>query len=589
MSFHEKCIILCQTGKKTACLAHLALKYVIFAPTKLQCLMTTVDNYDYCCSKDGHGLKYPGFSVVLLQVFALDSIKDFRESPEALKNGFLRPMENGIDSLIFNISKTDTDNIRRYELKGFDFNMPLETPYPVTLSGHVKVKMSVLFGHTVSISYRFVFDGSEQLCRMSEAVSTDHIIALLATHLSAEHWSRNKGKSETDINMEISGFVVSGLYLDEAGSLLAEASEPVVLDGVGRVFDKISIRYKHFVRKQCSVYKKEVSKENRRLYYKNITSRKDDSMDDFHYAMVDIWEDIMHPVFGKDGSESDLFSNTRVPRLSEADIVGHIRDFHKPELIGLMTMYPGEWPYRDPAAYDEVCGENIAIDTDDLVLVNNNVCVVIGTYGRRGADSPVDWEEHLQERSKYDVSWPEYLLILEMVVAKKFVISCAKDELIDATLGVEKVSSSDLIAHNAALSVRLSRLELQLDVVKYSRFMSHKVMFDRTTRRLDLGRDTETLNNLMEVVDNSLHNLSDYKAMKSDFILNFILALISVASTFELFFQQSEMPFLTFFGLENSRFAAVFLCVVATVTFFGILLVVVNMLKSLYRKVRALI
>lgn len=550
--------------------------------------MTNITDFDYCCSKDGHGLKYSGFSVVLLQVFALESIKYFKESPEAMKAGFMRPVENGIDSLIFNLSKSDSDNIRRYELEGFNFNMPLEEPYPVTLSGHVKVKMSVLFGHTISISYRFVFDGSDALCRMSEPVSTDHIIAMLATHLSAEHWSRNKGKSETDINMEVSGFVVSGLPLDEKGNVLKECQDAVSLEGVGRVFDKISVMYKNFIKRKCSAYKYGISNEQKIIYKRNAASRIENSMDDFHYAMVDIWESVMHPVT-EDGNTDDLFANDREQRLSEADIVNHIRDFHKPELIGLMTMYPGEWPYRDAAAYDEVCGENIAIDTDDLVLVNSNVCVVIGTYGRRGAESPVDWEEHLQERAKYDVSWPEYLLILEMVLAKKFVISYAKDQLIEATLGVDKVSSSELIAHNAELSVRLSRLELQLDIVKYSRFMSHKVMFDRTTMRLDLARDTEILNNLMDIVDNSLHNLSDYKTMKAGAILNTILVLISVVSTFELLFQKSEMPFLTYFGMENNRFAAIFLCAVAAIAIFGILLVLVNILKGIYNKIKMFI
>lgn len=549
--------------------------------------MTNITDFGYCCSKDGHGLKYPGFSVVLLQVFALESIKDFKESSEAMKAGFMRPVENGIDSLIFNLDKSDSDNIRRYELGGFNFTMPLEEPYPVTLSGHVKVKMSVLFGHTVSISYRFVFDGSDALCRMSEPVSTDHIIAILATHLSAEHWSRNKGKSETDINMEVSGFSVSGLMLDEKGNVI-ECQDTVSLDGVGRVFDRISVRYKNFIKRKCSAYKAGISSEQKIIYNRNAVSRIENSMDDFHYAMVDIWESVMHPVT-EDGVAGDLFANDREQRLSEADIVNHIRDFHKPEMIGLMTMYPGEWPYRDAAAYDEVCGENIAIDTDDLVLVNSNVCVVIGTYGRRGADSPVDWEEHLQERAKYDVSWPEYLLILEMVLAKKFVIGYAKDQLIQATLGVDKVSSSELIAHNAALSVRLSRLELQLDIVKYSRFMSHKVMFDRTTRRLDLARDTEVLNSLMDIVDNSLHNLSDYKTMKSGAILNSILVLISVVSTFELLFQKSEMPFLTYFGMENNRFAAIFLCAVAAIAIFGILLVFANMVKGICNKIKMFI
>ena len=258
-----------------------------------------------------------------------------------------------------------------------------------------------------------------------------------------------------------------------------------------------------------------------------------------------------------------------------------------------MTLYPGEWPYRDPEAFDEVCGENIAIDTDDLVLANNNLCMVLGTYGRRGSVdgtksecNTVNWAEHLQERARYHVSWPEYLMILQMVLAKKYVIGKANEELIDATLSAGSKSAYELIGKNADLSLRLSQIVLLLDVVKYSKFTSHKVMFDRTTRRLNLDGDMEKLNEMMEMVDNSLHNLSDYKAMGSDFVLNFILALISVASTFELFFQNSEMPFLAYFGFETSRFAAMLVAVVFGVTLFAFLLVITKTVREFVEKVK---
>ena len=348
----------------------------------------------------------------------------------------------------------------------------------------------------------------------------------------------------------------------------------ISLDGDGRVFDMISHRYKVFVKDHCTEFNAKYSREEV-VRFKERKERRDKSSADLHYAMVDLWENIQHPC-----EEGDLFAKDHVPHLSEAQIVDHIRDYHKAELIGLMTLYPGEWPYRDDEAYDEVCGENIAIDTDDLVLCNNNIAMVLGTYGRRGSDSPVDWEEHLKERSVYHVSWPEYLLILEMILAKKYVIGFANEQLIDATLDVEGRSSEDIIADNAALSMRLTRLEMQLDAVKYSKFMSHKVMFDRTTRRLEVDADLDRLHSMMESVDSSLHNLSDYKSMRSGAVLNFILAIISVASTFELLFQNSEMPFLSFFGIENSRLAATLVFVVAAITVFAILLIFSNYIKK---------
>ena len=155
-------------------------------------------------------------------------------------------------------------------------------------------------------------------------------------------------------------------------------------------------------------------------------------------------------------------------------------------------------------------------------------------------------------------------------------------------LDAEKKSSQDLIGANAALSMRLTRMVTQLDVVKYSKFPSHKVMFDRTTARLGLGEDYERLASLMENVDNSLHNLSDYKSMRSEFLLNIILAIISVASTFELFFQEDEMPFLTYFGVESNRLSAIVLAAVACVTIFALLLVLTNSIRSIWERIKSL-
>lgn len=268
-----------------------------------------------------------------------------------------------------------------------------------------------------------------------------------------------------------------------------------------------------------------------------------------------------------------------------------------------MSLYPCEWPYRDSDAYDEVCGMNIAIDTDDLVLVGNSMAVVIGTYERRGTEvidakkegkddgtmkkQGVVWADHTKKRAEYHVSWAEYLMILQMVLAKKHIIGLAKDELIDVAITAKDKSSEELIGQNAELGIRLSRMILQLDVVKYSKFTSHVIMFDRTTKRLKLEEDMEQLKSISEMVDNSLHNLSDYKAMKSDFFLNFILAIISCASTFELLFQESEMPFLSYFNISSTGVAAWLVTIVACVTMFAILLVFKNSIVSIYESLKS--
>lgn len=548
-------------------------------------------------------LTYPGFSLVFIQTFSIHHSKEFvlpkgMQGHPAAEQAYDPGQEVFVeqaDSLKVPIAQVEKDienqifvkgDVRRYSLRGFDFTMPIvpaedEAIYPVTLKGHCNVEMNLFFGHTVSITYRFLFDG--HACMLSQPVTTDHIIAFLSTWLSAEFWSKEEGSDKTAIDYE-THFAVDAIWLDEGGNPLEEP-EAIGNLGTGRSFDAVALRYKNYIYQHCAKFKEDLSLTERKRLERLWKPGTFTVRNDLHYAMVDVWENIQH--LEEDGT--DLFDNNRLDRLTEAQIVDHIREEHKEELIGLLSLYPEEWPYRDPAAYDEVCGENIAIDTDDLVLAGSSLCVVIGTYGRRGAgEEGVNWVEHLKERAHYHVSWPEYLLILQMILAKKYVIGLARDQVILSTVDVEKKSSEELIGQNASLSMRLTRMVTQLDVVKYSKFPSHKVMFDRTTARLGLQQDYEQLNAIMESVDNSLHNLADYKSMRSEFLLNIILAIISVASTFELFFQEDEMPFLTYFGVESNRLAAIVVAVVAAITIFALLLVLTNSVKSIAERIKNL-
>ncbi|MBE6232614.1 MAG: hypothetical protein E7117_09695 [Bacteroidales bacterium] len=578
-----------------------------------------MENFSENVSNDRLGLRYPNLGIVFIQTFSLHHLKEFihdrsmaavaddeydaekevyvsKAERTGLQRAYLnRDIENQIFVLprdkddVLNEKKTDKI-VCRYSLRGFDFEMPInpsedEVIDDIVLSGHVNVEMSLFFDHTISLTYRFLFDGHS--CSMSAPMGTDHIIVLLSTWLGAEFWSKDQEAEfgKTDINYE-AGLRYRGLFYAPDGHQLSEeeAGEWKSIRGKGRVFDEIAGCYKNYIVRFCTRFRRDVEKKEIIRYRR---SRMHDDlmvMNDHHYAMVDVWEDLRHPL--KDGS--DMFSSEREDRLSEAQIVSHIKDCHKSELIGLLTLYPEEWPYRDDEAYDEVCGDNIAIDTDDLVLAGSNLCIVIGTYGRRGkGEDGVDWEEHLKERKRYHVSWAEYLLILQMVLAKKYVLGHARDQLVSSTLAAKDSSSKELIGRNAELSLRLTRKMLELDVLKYSKYPSHKVMFDRTARRFALEEDESSLRQLMDVVDSSLHNISDYKSIKSEFLLNVILGIISVASTFELLFQDSSMPFLAYFGLQSSRLAAVLIAVVASVTIFALLLVIVKSLNEFIDRIKS--
>ena len=107
---------------------------------------------------------------------------------------------------------------------------PDESIYEATLKGHCNVEMNLFFGHTVSITYRFLFDG--HACRLSRPVTTDHIIAFLSNWLSAEFWSKEEGGDKTAIDYE-THFAVDAIWLDAMGNPLEEP-ESIANLGTGR-------------------------------------------------------------------------------------------------------------------------------------------------------------------------------------------------------------------------------------------------------------------------------------------------------------------------------------------------------------------
>ena len=584
-------------------------------------------------------LQYPGFSVVFIQTFSVHHTKEFIlperavremnvkfnekdeehkvyiEKADALRTPIAWVEKRNIENLIFSLPPNSPfeappttrkglfgkerripmkGNVRRYSLRGFDFTMPItpaedeEIP-PITLSGHCNVEMNLFFGHTASITYRFLFDGHS--CFLSAPAITDHIIVFLSCWLNAENWSQDEDGDEGITTIEYqTHFHVDAIWLNADGDPLEEP-ESFEIKEKGRSFDIIAQRYKNYLYKYCSQFKEEISRSKQKKLMEAWGGDHPTGLDrDSRYAMVDIWENIQHP--GPRGG--DLFKDKKQGgTLSEAQIIDHIRREHKDELVGLLSLYPEEWPYRDPEAYDEVCGENIAIDTDDLVLAGSTLCVVIGTYGRRGDNEKgVNWEHHLKERAYYHVSWPEYLLIVQMILAKKYVIGLATDEIIASTLNVEKKGAEEfLIKENADLSIRLTRLVTQLDILKYARYPSHKVMYNRTSKRLGLEEDYEHLNTVMENVDSSLHNITEYKSMKSDFILNVILGVVSVVSSFELLYQEPELGFVSkLFNLagDTSVWGSRIIAAVAVMAITAVVFILGYVIKAVVSSIRSI-
>ena len=616
--------------------------------------------YQKCCSEDRVGLSYPGFSAVFIHTFSLHHNQEFCLPilPEDSKvKPFVSEVPLDIETQIFHLKEKDIDargrtayrvrpsvkaspneewlvcsskwpatlrremgqvksyvetDVCRFKFDGFNFNVTFETREPVseteyksrkvTLKGRAFVEMSLFFGHTISMTYRFLFNNEKKFASILDEegnftdAETNHLIGFLSTFLGAEYWSGLAPEDYADKNVTNINFVVdmkvSGLHLDKDGNYV-DAPQKLIMRHENKAFDKIALRYKKYIIKQCAPFKSDVLVSKRAKYFER--GILDGVYSDSHYAMVDIWENVRHndlvhgvDLFGVD--ENDDY------RLTEAETINHIRDYHKPELIGLMTMYPGEWPYRDASAYPDVCGVDVAIDTDDLVLAGMNMALVIGTYGRRGGDDSADgvvdevnWKEHLEERRKYHVSWPEYLMIVQMILAKKYRLFLAKEQLIEMSQNTAKVSPSVLIGDNARLGMRLSRMILQLDVIKYSKFASHVHMFNQTAGRLGLDEAVKDLKDLMEIVDSSLHNLSDYSSLKSDFMLNLLLGIISVVSSLSILYEEHSEGFPLiekwFFSndpsVETNLLSEILTTVIMTVVIFAVLFMIKDTIKKL--------
>ena len=263
-------------------------------------------------------LTYPGFSVVFIQTFSVHHTKEFIlpqygvqdrnfadydesrgvyiEKADALQVP-IAMVERDIENQIFVLpQKTSAqENVRRYSLRGFDFTMPIvpapdESIYEATLKGHCNVEMNLFFGHTVSITYRFLFDG--HACRLSRPVTTDHIIAFLSNWLSAEFWSKEEGGDKTAIDYE-THFAVDAIWLDATGNPLEEP-ESIANLGTGRSFDAVALRYKNFIYQHCSRFKEDTSLAERKRLLRRWTPGSFSVDNDLHYAMVDVWENIQH-------------------------------------------------------------------------------------------------------------------------------------------------------------------------------------------------------------------------------------------------------------------------------------------------------
>lgn len=468
------------------------------------------------------GLVYSSFSILQIQTFCTDRMTPIRISTptqeEKTREGFInRVVKGNIDDQLFTREEQFID---RYRLAGFDIRIEVSyrehgeknPPTIAVLEGYVHVWAAVFFDRTVELSYRFFVPGSHEteissFCKIDHPLNTDQMIFFAGIVQHVEHWIYNKELDRQEIDGSLKKIEISNFPLDSTSNYHPEGTGERNL-----TFEEIQRRYRNYFDK---------------------TPENQLRTPDHHYVYIDIWEDINHT------------KGFNLKHVGEADVIEHIETAHQAELVGLMTLYPREWPYRMSSSFNDICGSNIAIDVDDLVLANQNISVVFGTYGRRGSESETNWKEHVRRRSRYHVSWPEYLVLLEIVLAKKQTINFVLDKYINNSLNTSNLNIRDSIEKNAQWSVELSHILLELDSMRYLRYMSHKHMFDMVQKNLRVADDERQLQAIMQQVDKSLDNVNNVVELRHADDTKYILFFISIASLFGVLLQSEDVPIIS--------------------------------------------
>ena len=468
-------------------------------------------------------LLYRNLGIVWIQVFSLDLPQQIDST------NFCKAITAEIDSQVFDYRLLDR-GLARFRLKGFDVSILLEDgPDKLTIAGSIHLEAAVFFNSTISITYRLVISEEAGFCHANRHLNSDDVIMLSGIPLGIDHSypSNIANKSPWGVTLKVPSFHVFNLHLNMQGVVV---EDPLEIRGRNEVCHDVMARYKSF--------------------FARLGAKETPGLVDSKFTVIDIWENFSHE--GK--------SNISFDDLSASDIMRHVEELHKSELMGLLTLYPFEWPYRDEKAFQRVCGENIAVDTDDLVLVSDNVGLIIGTYGLRGAESPTDWHGYLMERRSVDhVSWPECLHILEIAVAQRHTINSALYILHDTNLGAWSTTNhKSTIKRNSLLALSVGKTIINLNMVRISRYAAHKLLYKEISRRLGIKEDLETLITALDRVNTAIGNIDSVDEIKRSRIVRIFLAFITIVSILQVLFEESRIPILReLWGEPVSRIVAI--------------------------------
>jgi hypothetical protein len=530
---------------------------------KAEMFLRTENHSDTCT-----GLLYDEFSLVFMQLIALDDLRDYLHGKKRKKTSidyvanvqtqfstYAKPYLDTNINEVFQFAEGQNP-LHTFCLPGFDFEVTFGTDRLITVAGTMAVRLSVFFNRVALLSYRMVVNG--KAVTKTDLLGTDDLITLITLAMQAEQWDVDGDMEFAKVSTDVSRVSISNLIINSAGEWCGDDQNDCTDSEELKNFEVVFARYKACALKMCLGNTSRWG--DRKLAIDRFSEKR--------YVYVDVWESVSH--------QNGLFDN-----MDEMQRIAHIRSSHQSELMGLMCLYTGEWLYRSNEYFESICGVNIALDKDMLIHANANVCLYIGTYGVRGSDAPTDWQSILVERSSYHVSEPEFLLILEMSLTQRFLIDHSHNRLLGGALGDSSTSAPvRAIEAVSELNLETTRLLMELDAVRYSRFITHRVMTQKTRENLQIDEALASLESKMQSIDSAMRNIGDIKSLRNGTRLNTVLASIAIASLLQILFMETTVPVLESLHIESSGISVFLITITFFLIVFGAATLAIHLIKN---------
>jgi hypothetical protein len=252
------------------------------------------------------------------------------------------------------------------------------------------------------------------------------------------------------------------------------------------------------------------------------------------YVTYDIWETL--------GDQTEKGLEYWTQETSTA-VVSHLESTHAAELMGILTLYPGEWRFRDPRYFRAVCGGNIAIDVDDLVLVSERCALILGSYALRSGESDgTNWGGGVlaAERNETGLSWPEFALILDAGRAKRTALKAARRLVTESAISLR----GEALANISSIALSATTDLWRIEEATVPRFPAHTMMLRSTEARLGVSKERELLSRSVEILDLAIANLDSVAAAGRDRRLGRFAIFISLGSIIQVLFLNADIPVL---------------------------------------------